>query len=55
MNTASVLVLVVFGVLFVFAVRWLRKRGGCGCGCDRCTGGCPKCGCETCKKGFRNK
>ena len=44
MNTASVLVLAVFGVLFVFALRRLRKRGGCGCDACRACGGCRSCG-----------
>ena len=34
----------VVGVLFVFALRRLRKRGGCGCDACRACGGCRSCG-----------
>ena len=46
-NIASIVLLLVLGVIVFFAIRGKvreRKQGGCGCGCEHC------CGCATHEK-----
>ncbi|MCI8372556.1 MAG: hypothetical protein HFI75_09205 [Lachnospiraceae bacterium] len=53
MNLASILLLILVGILFFAAIRHMVKNGGvCSCGTvgKHCNGRCGACSCKTCAK-----